>query len=172
MLTNLTNAIWWRDAALRGLYTAVAIAIPYIGGSLVADVPWLAMLSAAAVGFIASIAMSLFGLPEVEGVNLPWWLAAVERVVKTFFQALAAGIAPATFLTDVDWSTVLQASLIAAGLSLLRLILATLPADPTRVPIDAGEAGSGRVANITVVAGGTGGLDAAAAATEIRRALG
>lgn len=149
-MTNLTNPLWWKDAALRGLYTAVAIAVPYIGGSLIAGIPWLAMLSAAALGFIFSLATSLFGLPEVEGVELPWWLAAIERVVKTFFQALAAGIGPSVFLTDVDWSTVLQASLIAAGLSLLRLILATLPADPTRM-IDAGTATPGGTVIITGV---------------------
>lgn len=147
-MSNLTNPFWWKDAALRGLYTAVAIAIPYIGGSLIAEIPWAAMLSAATIGFILSLATSLFGLPEVEGVRLPWWLAAIERVVKTFFQALAAGIGPAVFLTDVDWSTVLQASLIAAGLSLLRLILATLPADPTRL-IDGGTAAPGSTVIIT-----------------------
>jgi hypothetical protein len=130
-LSNLTNPIWWKDAALRGLYTAVAIAVPYIGGSLIAGVPWLTAASAAAVGFIASLATSLFGLPEVAGVDLPWWLAAVERVVKTFFQAVASGLVGATLLSDVDWPTILQASLIAALLSLFRLILATLPNDPT-----------------------------------------
>ncbi|MEV8269162.1 holin [Microbacterium oleivorans] len=130
-LSNLTSSAWWKNAALRALYTAVAIAIPYVGGSLIADIPWLTILSAAAVGFLASLATSLAGLPETAGVNLPWWLAALERTVKTFFQALAAGIAPAVLFTDVDWSTVVQASAIAAGLSLLRLILATLPADPT-----------------------------------------
>lgn len=129
--TRLTSGAWWRDAAFRAVYTAVAIAVPYVGGSLIADIPWLTILSAAAVGFVASIATSLAGLPETVGVDLPWWLAALERTVKTFFQALAAGIAPAVLFTDVDWSTILQASAIAAGLSLLRLILATLPADPT-----------------------------------------
>lgn len=69
--------------------------------------------------------------PETEGVELPWWLAAVERVVKTFAQALAAGFLGATLLTDVAWSTVIQAAAIAALTSLLRLILATVPADPT-----------------------------------------
>jgi len=67
----------------------------------------------------------------VVGVNLPWWLAAVERVVKTFAQALVAGFVGATLLTDVAWTTVLQAAFLAALTSLVRLILATLPADPT-----------------------------------------
>lgn len=133
-MTRLTSAIWWKSAALRALYTAVAIALPYVGGALLSDIAWLTALSAAALGFVASIATSLAGLPEAEGVDLPWWLAAIERVVKTFAQALAAGFLGATLLADVAWSTVIQAAAIAALTSLLRLILATLPADPTPHP--------------------------------------
>ncbi|MFB3980321.1 holin [Microbacterium proteolyticum] len=151
MLTNLTNAIWWKDAALRGLYTALAIALPYLGAALVADVPWLTIALTASLGFVASLVTSVAGLPEVEGVDLPWWLAAVERVVKTFAQSLAAGFIGATLITDVDWGFVLQAAFLAALTSLVRLILATLPNDPTRVPIDAGEATPGTVVNITTV---------------------
>lgn len=130
-MTNLTNSTWWKDAALRALYTAFAIALPYLGGAIIADVPWLTIVSAAVLGFVASLATSLAGLPESSGVDLPWWLAALERVAKTFAQALATGFLGATMLADVAWSTVLQASLLAALASLVRLILATLPADPT-----------------------------------------
>lgn len=132
MNTHLASRAWWKAALLRALYTAVAIAVPYLGGALLADVPWLTILSAAVLGFLASVFTSLAGLPEAEGVNLPWWLAAVERVVKTFAQALAAGFVGATLLADVAWSTVIQAAIIAALTSLLRLILATLPAVPER----------------------------------------
>lgn len=145
-MTNLTNRTWWKGAALRALYTAFAIALPYLGGALISDVPWLTIVSAAGLGFLASLATSLAGLPEANGVDLPWWLAAVERVVKTFAQALAAGFLGATLLADVDWSTVLQASLLAALTSLVRLILATLPADPTAptVPLEQGADGTWR----------------------------
>jgi hypothetical protein len=131
MLTNLANPIWWKDAGKRALYTAIAIALPYLGGSLLTEVPWLTVLSAAVVAAILSLATSLAGLPEVEGVHLPWWLAAVERVAKTFGQALAAGLVGAVLFTEVDWLFVLQAAALAAFVSLLRLVLATLPADPT-----------------------------------------
>lgn len=67
--------------------------------------------------------------------------------MKTFCQALAAGFVGATLITDVPWAVVLQAAAISALTSLLRLILATLPADPTRV-IDAGTA-SGQPVVIT-----------------------
>lgn len=130
-MTNLTKFTWWKAAATRGLYTALAIALPYLGGALIADIQWLTILSAAALGFVTSIVTSLAGLPEVVGNDLPWWLAAVERTVKTFAQALASGFVGATLLTDVAWSTVVQFALISALTSLVRLILATLPNDPT-----------------------------------------
>lgn len=132
-LSLLTSRAWWRSAGLRALYTAIAIAIPYIAAVQLIDVPWMLALSAAAVGALLSIATSLFGLPESEGVDLPWWLAALERVAKTFAQSLAGGLTGATFLHDVDWSVLLQAAAGAAFISLLRLILATLPNDPTPV---------------------------------------
>lgn len=130
-LSNLSNPLWWKDAGLRATYTALAIALPYLGASLLSDIPWVTVLLTAALGFLASIVTSLAGLPEVEGVHLPWWLAAVERVVKTFAQSLAAGFVGATLITDVDWAFVLQAAFLAALTSLVRLILATLPADPS-----------------------------------------
>jgi hypothetical protein len=130
-MSKLTDPAWWKAALLRAVYTAIAIAIPYIAAVQFADVPWLMAASAATVGAILSFATSLFGLPESEGVDLPWWLAALERVAKTFGQSLAAGLTGAVLLSDVDWSVVLQAALGAAFISLLRLILATLPADPT-----------------------------------------
>lgn len=151
MKSNLTNPLWWRDASLRALYTAIAIALPYLGGALVVEVPWLTIILAGGLGFVASLATSLAGLPEVAGVDLPWWLAAVERVVKTFAQALAAGFVGATLLSDVEWSAVLRAAFLSALVSLLRLILATLPADPTRTVIDAGTAAPGTVVNVTTV---------------------
>lgn len=149
MKTLLLSRTWWRDAAARALYTAIAIAVPYLGAALLTDVPWLTLVLASALGFVASLATSLAGLPEASGVDLPWWLAALERVVKTFCQALAAGFVGATLITDVPWPVVLQAAAISALTSLLRLILATLPADPTRV-IDAGTANGQPVAITTV----------------------
>ena len=129
-MTNLTSARWWRDASLRALHTTIAVAVPYLGATLIADVPWLTIILAGGLAAILSLATSLAGLPEVEGVDLPWWLAAVERVVKTFAQSLAAGLVGPVLITDVDWGVVLQAAALSALLSLLRLILATLPANP------------------------------------------
>lgn len=129
---NLLSWEWWRAALIRALYTAIAIALPYLGGSLISEVPWLAAGLAAALGAVASLVTSLAGLPEAVGVDLPWWLAALERVAKTFGQALGAGLVGSVFITDVDWPFVLQAAALAAFISLLRLVLSTLPDDPTR----------------------------------------
>jgi hypothetical protein len=134
-MSKLTDPAWWKAAVLRALYTAIAIAIPYIAAVQFADVPGLLAASAATVGAILSFATSLFGLPESVGVDLPWWLAALERVTKTFGQSLAAGLTGAVLLSDVDWPVVLQAALGAAFISLLRLILATLPANPSAQPV-------------------------------------
>lgn len=155
MKTNLLSRTWWDAAALRALYTAVAVAVPYLGGALLTAVPWATMILAAAFGFVASLVTSLAGLPESAGVDLPWWLAAVERVVKTFAQALASGFVGATLLTDVPWAVVLQAAAISALTSLLRLILATLPADPTRF-VDAHAIIVGESVTITAPTSGEG----------------
>ena len=130
-LSLLASIVWWKAAAVRALYTAITLAIPYLGGSLLADVPWLTIGSVAGLGFVASLVTSLAGLPESQGVDLPWWLAATERTVKTFAQALGSGFVGATLLTDVQWGVVMQFALLSALGSLLRLILATLPNDPT-----------------------------------------
>lgn len=129
--SRLTSRTWWLDALRRALNTAAVIALPYLGGSLLSEVPWITVASATGIGIIASLATSLAGLPETVGVDLPWWLAAIERCVKSFGQAIVAGVSTAVLITDVDWLFILQAAALAAGGSLLRLILATLPADPT-----------------------------------------
>lgn len=140
-MSRLTNPRWWKDAAIRAAYTAIAIALPYFaialpdaGSNLITGVQWVTILLAAGLGAVASLATSLAGLPETVGVDLPWWLAALERVAKTFGQALVAGIGTAVLLTDLDWGFILQTAVLASFVSLLRLILATLPADPTRFP--------------------------------------
>jgi len=126
LTSELTSSSWWKDAFKRALYTAIAVAVPYLGATLVVEVPWLTVGSVAALGFITSILTSLAGLPESAGVDLPWWLAALERVGKTFAQAMLSGFVGATLLSDIEWGAVLQASLLAAFVSLLRLVLATL----------------------------------------------
>lgn len=84
MKTSILSAAWWRAAGLRALHATIAVAVPCLGATVIADVPWVMALSAAAVGAILSLATSLFGPPETVGENLPWWLAALESTANTF----------------------------------------------------------------------------------------
>ncbi|HWU46147.1 MAG TPA: holin [Humibacter sp.] len=150
----ITNAAWWKGALLRALYTAIAVGIPYLaGGATVRSIDWVMVGSVAGLGVVLSFVTSLAGLPEAIGVDLPWWLSALERVAKTFGQAMVSGLAGATLLSGVPWVHVLQASALAAFISMLRLILATLPQDPTAVPLaDLGVTADGAAVVTTVAA--------------------
>lgn len=64
---------WLQAAVIRGIRTFAEGALVYIGGDAVnvgklvlADVNWLAALSAGAMGFVIAILLALAGLPEVQ----------------------------------------------------------------------------------------------------------
>lgn len=148
----LFTLAWWKAASLRAVRTAVTIAIPYLGTAvLFSGVPWLSILSAAALGYAASLLTSLAGIPEAAGRKIPAWLALLERTVKTAAQGIAVGIGNAVLFTDVHWSLILQAALISALGSLLLGVLGYLPeaADPIVAPQRAD--GSYVVANVAAV---------------------
>lgn len=62
----ITNKNWWKAAGIRAIKTVAQAAIAYIGtGALVlADVNWLACLSASVLAGFLSLLNSLAGLPE------------------------------------------------------------------------------------------------------------
>ena len=67
---------WAKAAVIRGSRTFAEGVLIYIGGDAVnvgklvlADVNWLAALSAGAFGFIFAILLALAGLPEVKPPN-------------------------------------------------------------------------------------------------------
>ena len=69
---------WAKAAIIRGLRTFAEGVLVYIGGDAVnvgklvlADVNWIAALSAGAMGFIIAILLALAGLPEVKPPELP-----------------------------------------------------------------------------------------------------
>jgi hypothetical protein len=135
--SNLTSPEWWKAAAIRGGRTAIMIALPYLGAAaLISGVPWLSIVSAAALGFVASLLTSLAGLTEAVGEKVPLWLALLERVTKTVAQALAAGIGSAVLFENVDWAVIGQAALIAGLGSLLLGVLTRLP-EAAIVPVAA-----------------------------------
>lgn len=57
---------------------------------------------------------------------IAWWKAAAVRAVKTLAQTAAATVGTAALLSEVNWLSVLSASVLAALLSLL-MSLAGLP---------------------------------------------
>jgi hypothetical protein len=59
-------------------------------------------------------------------MNKIWWKAAGVRAIKTFAQALIAGIGTGVALLEVNWSYALSVAAVAAILSLLTS-LAGLP---------------------------------------------
>jgi hypothetical protein len=52
-------------------------------------------------------------------MNQKWWKAAGIRAIKTFAQTAAATIGTSAILSEINWLTVVSASVVAALLSLL-----------------------------------------------------
>jgi hypothetical protein len=65
----LTSKQWWDAAGTRAVKTVTQTAVALIGTSVVVqEVSWMVVASEAALAGIVSLATSLAGLPEVEGV--------------------------------------------------------------------------------------------------------
>jgi len=137
MSNTITSGAWWKAAVIRGLRTALVIAVPYLGGASLLGIPWLTIASAAGLGFVLSLVTSLAGIAEASGSTQPVWLALLERVTKTAAQAIASGVGTALLFQDVPWSTVLQAAAIAALGSLLIGVLGFLPESTLSDPLPA-----------------------------------
>lgn len=138
--SNLTSGEWWKAALKRAGRTAAQIAIPYfVSAQVFVDVPYLALLSATVLGFGVSLITSVVAeLPEVAGVGEPWWYSALSRFVKTFGQALLAGIGTAAFIGDVNWESILQLATFAGFTSVLMSLVGTLPEAPNPQAVASG----------------------------------
>lgn len=129
-MANITDKTWWRAATARAFRTAAVVAIPYVPVAMSAT-DYILLASAFGMGFILSILTSLAGIAEVEGSEVPWWYAAVSRVVKTVAQALVTAVGSATLFHEVDWSVIPALVISSAVGSLLLAVVRQLPESQT-----------------------------------------
>jgi len=132
----LFSRAWWLAAGQRAARTALVLALPWLPALLRADQDaTLAAASTVALGVVLSLATSLRSLPELDGVTRPWWASMLDRTVRTFAQALVAGIPAVTLIQDVPWSVLATQALTAAVGSIVLSAISALPeAQPVSVP--------------------------------------
>lgn len=144
---------WWKPALIRAARTALVIAIPYaplsVGFTLqFTHIQFVMLLSAAGLGFIASLLTSLTGIAEATGTKVKYGVAVLERVVRTSAQAALATIGTAVLFTAVNWHLLWETTAAAAFGSLVLSCLGNLPETdkllsavvPTTVVNNAGDA--------------------------------
>ncbi|WP_372595575.1 holin [Actinotalea sp.] len=138
MLSALLSRAWWAAAIQRALRSALVVLVPLIPGILSGDsATILAAASTAALMAVLSLATALASLPEVDGMPRAWWVAALDRTVKTFAQALIAAIPAVTLIHEVPWTLVLMHAAAAAAGSLVLAVISILPESlPVTIPID------------------------------------
>lgn len=67
-MKNVFTKEWFKAAAIRALKTCAQTAIATIGtAAVMAEVNWVAVVSASVLAGILSVLTSLAGLPEVDG---------------------------------------------------------------------------------------------------------
>ncbi len=119
-------AIWAKAAGIRAIKTVAQTMVANISlAAVVSPDDWMVALSASILAGIASLAMSLVGLPEEKddtGSARSWVKATLIRSVKTIGQSVASSLAAFTLLSEVYWPTVLAAALVAGALSILTSI--------------------------------------------------
>lgn len=59
--------------------------------------------------------------------NKAFWMAALNRALRTVAQTAIATIGTAVFMTDVNWTAVISASILAGILSILTSVSTGLP---------------------------------------------
>lgn len=135
-MSALTSRVWWLAAGQRAARSALVTLLawmPALLDDVAATAP--AAGSTVALAVVLSLVTSLRWLPELDGAPRPWWAATIDRVVRTFFQVLLAGIPAVTLLQDVPWLVLLeQAAAAALGTLVLAMISALPEAQPVTVP--------------------------------------
>lgn len=129
-MANLKSKVWWRAAGMRALRTALVIATPYVP-IVVQSNDWALLAGVASFGALTSLLTSLAGIAEADGMEVPWFWAILERVVKTAAQALITAFGSATMFSQVDWSTIPALTITAVLGSLFLAVLKQLPESET-----------------------------------------
>jgi hypothetical protein len=64
---DIMSRLWWKAAGIRAIKTVAQTALATIGTAVyMGDVNWIAVVSASILSGLASLLMSLKGLPEVK----------------------------------------------------------------------------------------------------------
>lgn len=130
----ILTAAFWRAAGLRAIYTVLAAAVPLLPPLVGGGWPEVRQaLMALALAALLSITTSWASIPEL-GAGRSRWAALIDRTVRTFGQVLAAALAAAITLADVQWSTLLAQAGVAALITLIRAVLDELPEVPGAGP--------------------------------------
>ncbi len=115
--------LWLKSAGVRAIKTVAQTLIANIGVTAAMSWgDWRTALSASVMAGIVSLAMSLVSLPETDATTnteRTWFKSAWVRCLRTIGQSVASNLAAFTLLSEVSWTSVMSAALIAGGLSLL-----------------------------------------------------
>lgn len=136
--TAPTLGSWWAAAWRRTIWTMLWAAIAVAPGATYTHEAMVAALVTIGLAGVGALLTAAIALPEVTGTRTPAWWAITARTARTAAQvALASGIATATTLGDVDWSTLWQAVVTASVLALLKglaTLLGPVPSLPETAP--------------------------------------
>lgn len=114
---------WFAGVLDRAARTALQVLAGYL--ALVhglTEVAWGPALAAAGFAVVLSLLTALIGSPSFGDT---WIYQVAERAVKTFAQALLAGIGAAVAFAEVDWKLALNAAALAAAASVVTSVLTT-----------------------------------------------
>ena len=138
MLSSLFSRAWWSIAGQRALRTMLVAIVPFVPALIGAPdgQTYIAAGSTVALAAVLSLFTSAASLPEANGLPRAWWVAALDRFVRTFAQVAIASIPAVTVIQDVPWTVVLTNAAASAVGSLLLALIAALPeTQPITVPV-------------------------------------
>lgn len=121
---------WIKAAGIRALKTMAQAALSVLATTtMITEVDWKLTASTVALAGVASLLMSIKGLPELKQTGSRWgWLAAVMiRAARTFAQSAIATIGSAAIFAEVNWPVVLSTAFMAAVLSVITSAITDIP---------------------------------------------